>query len=99
MSMKITTDITDMVRDLIAQEYGAEEVGEWEAIANWYSEVRRDKDECELKDHYSTAEIKEIIVMAMSKIYAQVEREIKEADEQARWETRYWHERDYGGRL
>ena len=31
--------------------------------------------------------------------WPEIEKEIRDADEQARWETRYWHERDYGGRL
>ena len=97
MNMETTTDITNMVRDIIAQVYGADELGEWEAIANWYGEVS--DDECDLSEHHSKAEVMEIIVTAMNKVYAQVEREIKEAEEQARWETRYWHERDYGGRL
>jgi len=35
----------------------------------------------------------------MAEIYKEIEKEIRDADEQARWETRYWHERDYGGRL
>ena len=99
MNKEMTREIVAMVRDLIAVEYGADEIGDWNALTNWYSEVERDADDVSFEQHYSVAEITEIVVAAMRQVHADIERETNEALEQDRWETRYYHERDYGGRL
>lgn len=98
--METTTNFTEVIKQLIADEYDARNIGEWQALINWFSEVQEAKNVgIGLKGHYSVAEIKSLIVEAMTEVYEMVEKEIRDADEQARWETRYWHERDYGGRL
>lgn len=98
--METTTNFTEVIKQLIADEYDARNIGEWQALINWFSEVQEAKNVgIGLRGHYSVAEIKSLIVEAMTEVYEMVEKEIRDADEQARWETRYWHERDYGGRL
>jgi hypothetical protein len=98
--MNTTTNFTEVIKQLIADEYDANNIGEWQALINWFSEVQEAENVgIGLRNHYSVAEIKSLIVGAMTEIYEMVEKEIRDADEQARWETRYWHERDYGGRL
>jgi hypothetical protein len=115
MCMKTIADTeiyTASIRHIIANLWGGDEIGEDEAIINWWSEVLEAEGECDLADHYSVVEVldaiadfyrvvedKDVVVGAMRKIYAQIGREMRDAEEQARWETRYWHERDYGGRL
>lgn len=98
--METTTNFTEVIKQLIADEYDARNIGEWQALINWFSEVQEAQNVgIGLKGHYSVAEIKSLIVEAMTEIYKEIEKEIRDADEQARWETRYWHERDYNGRL
>ena len=93
--METTTNFTEMVRNIIADAYDAQNIGEWQALFNWYDETNRDK-----APHDTFADILNTrVIEAMTKIYKEIEKEIRDADEQARWETRYWHERDYGGRL
>ncbi len=99
MNKEMTREIVAMVRDIIAVEYGGDEIGDWEALTNWYSEVESDADDVSFERHHSVAEIVEIVVSAMRQVHADIERETNEALEQDRWETRYYHERDYGGRL
>jgi hypothetical protein len=53
----------------------------------------------ELDSDTDLNELYEIMRMATDEIRRRMERELKEALEQDRWETRYWHDRDYGGRL
>ena len=98
MNKEMTREIVAMVRDIIAVQYGGDEIGDWEALTNWYAEVTRDNDVA-FEQHYSVAEIVEVIVSAMRQVHKDIERETNEALEQDRWETRYYHERDYGGRL
>ena len=93
--MEITTNFTKMVRNIIADAYDAQNIGEWQALFNWYDETNSDK-----APHDTFADILNTrVIEAMTKIYKEIEKEIRDADEMARWETRYWHERDYGGRL
>ena len=93
--METTTNFTEMVRNIIADAYDAQNIGEWQALFNWYDETNNDK-----APHDTFADILNTrVIEAMTKIYKEIEKEIRDADEQARWETRYWHERDYGGRL
>ena len=77
----------------------ANEIGDWEALTDWYSEMNRDLGDIAFAEHYSVAGIMEIIVSAMERVHTDIERETNQAIEQAQWETRYYHERDYGGRL
>lgn len=98
--METTTNFTEVIKQLIADEYDARNIGEWQALINWFSEVQEAKNVgIGIRNHYSVADIKSLVVDALTEIYETVETEIRDADEQARWETRYWHERDYGGRL
>jgi hypothetical protein len=99
MNKEMTREIAAMVRDIIAVQYGGDEIGDWEALTNWWSEVSRDEDDCDFADHYSVKEVMEVIVNAMRQVYSDIERETNEALEQDRWETNYWNDRDYGGRL
>ena len=99
MNKEMTREIVAMVRDIIAAEYNADEIGDWEALTNWSSEMDRDLDVVAFAEHYSVAGIMEIVVSAMEQVHTDIERETNEALEQARWETRYFNERDYGGRL
>lgn len=99
MNKEMTREIVAMVRDIIAVQYGADEIGDWEALTNWSSEIDRDLDNVAFAEHYSVAEIMEVIVSAMQQVHTDIERETNQAIEQAQWETRYYHERDYGGRL
>jgi hypothetical protein len=99
MNKEMTREIVAMVRDIIAVEYGADEIGDWNALTNWYSEVERDADDVSFERHYSVAEITKIVIDAMRQVHADIERETNEALRQERWETRYYNERDYGGRL
>jgi hypothetical protein len=93
--METTTNFTEMVRGIIADAYDAQNIGEWQALFNWYDETNSDK-----APHDTFADILNTrVIEAMTKIYKEIEKETRDADEQARWETRYWHERDYGGRL
>ena len=93
--MEITTNFTKMVRNIIADAYDAQNIGEWQALFNWYDETNSDK-----APHDTFADILNTrVIEAMTKIYKEIEKEIRDAVEMARWETRYWHERDYGGRL
>lgn len=41
----------------------------------------------------------DILAEVEKEMRKRIHREYKEAAEQASWETRYYHERDYGGRL
>lgn len=99
MNKEMTREIVAMVRDIIAAQYGGDEIGDWEALTNWYAEVTRDDDVVSFKQHYSIGEVTNLVVAAMRQVYNDIERETNEALEQDRWETRYYHERDYGGRL
>lgn len=99
MNKEMTREIVAMVRDIIAAQYCADEIGDWEALTNWSSEMDRDLDDVAFEQHYSVAEVMDVVVSAMRQVHADIERETNEALEQSRWETRYYHERDYGGRL
>jgi hypothetical protein len=99
MNKEMTREIVAMVRDIIADEYNADEIGDWEALTNWYSEMNRDLGDIAFAEHYSVAEVMAIVVSAMEQIHTDIERETNQAIEQAQWETRYYNERDYGGRL
>lgn len=99
MNKEMTREIVAMVRDIIAVEYNSDEIGDWEALTNWYSEMNRDLDDVAFAEHYSVAEIVQVIVSAMQQVHTDIERETNEALKQALWETRYYNERDYGGRL
>lgn len=99
MNKEMTREIVAMVRDIITVQYLDDAIGSWEALTNWYSEMSRDLDDVAFEQHYSVAEVVEVIVSAMRQVYNDIERETNEALEQDRWETRYYHERDYGGRL
>ena len=93
--MKTTTHFTEIVKGIIADAYDARNIGEWHALFNWYDETNSDK-----VAHDTFADILNTrVIEAMTEIYKEIEKEIRDANEQARWETRYWHERDYGGRL
>ena len=61
--------------------------------------MNRDLGDIAFAEHYSVVGIMEIIVSAMEQVHTDIERETNQAIEQAQWETRYYHERDYGGRL
>jgi hypothetical protein len=75
----------------------------WHDLYDWYDEVR----DLDIADHYTIAELKELgvgytndeLITALNDIKVAIERDIREAEKQDRWETRYWSERDYGGRL
>jgi len=75
----------------------------WDNLYDWYDEVR----DLDISKHYTLAELRAVgvkyadedIIVALNDIRNAVERDIREAEKQDRWETRYWHERDYGGRL
>jgi tetrahydromethanopterin S-methyltransferase subunit H len=75
----------------------------WDSIYDWYDEVR----DLDIADHYTIAELRAVgvkyadedIIVALTTLRNAVERDIREAEKQDRWETRYWSERDYGGRL
>lgn len=103
MNKEMTREIATMVRDIIAVQYGADEIGDWEALTNWYSEINRDtEDDLEglpFELHYSVTEVVDVVTSAMRQVYADIMRETNEALEQDSWETRYYSERDYGGRL
>ena len=93
--MKTTTHFREIVKGIIADAYDALNIVEWHALSNWYDETNSDK-----VAHDTFADILNTrVIEAMAEIYKEIEKEIRDADEQARWETRYWHERDYGGRL
>lgn len=98
--METTTNFTEVIKQLIADEYDARNIGEWQALFNWYDEVREAQNVgIGLKGHYTVADIKSLVVLAMTEIFEELETEIADAEKQAQWENRYYNERDYGGRL
>lgn len=44
-------------------------------------------------------DLKELLAIIASEIRAQMDDEYRKADKQRQWETRYYSERDYGGKL
>lgn len=95
MKTTLNPNFIQSVRQIIADAYDANNIGEWEALFNWYDETKNNK-----VAHDTFADILTTrVVEAMTEIYKEIEKEIRDANEQARWETRYWHERDYNGRL
>ena len=98
--MKTTTNFTEVIKQLIGDEYDARNIGEWQALFNWYDEVREAQNVgIGLGGHYTVAEIKSLVIEAMTEIFEELETEIADAEKQAQWENRYYNERDYGGRL
>lgn len=98
--METTTNFTEVIKQLIADEYDARNIGEWQALFNWYDEVREAQNVgIGLKGHYTVADIKSLVIGAMTEIFKELETEISDAENQAQWENRYYNERDYGGRL
>jgi hypothetical protein len=98
--METTTNFTEVIKQLIADEYDARNIGEWQALFNWYDEVREAQNVgIGLKGHYTVADIKSLVIGAMTEIFKELETEIADAENQAQWENRYYNERDYGGRL
>jgi hypothetical protein len=98
--METTTNFTEVIKQLIADEYDARNIGEWQALFNWYDEVREAQNVgIGLKGHHTVADIKSLVIGAMTEIFEELETEIADAEKQAQWENRYYNERDYGGRL
>lgn len=103
MDMRITTKnpIAECLADIL--QMGALYPTMWDSLYDWYGEVR----DMDITDHYTIRELKELgvgytndeLITALNDIKVAIERDIREAEEQDRWETRYWTERDYGGRL
>jgi len=101
MSITIKNPIAECLADIL--QMGALYPTMWNSIYDWYDEVR----DLDIADHYTIAELKELgvgytndeLITALNDIKVAIERDIREAEKQDRWETRYWHERDYGGRL
>lgn len=44
-------------------------------------------------------DLKELLAIIADEMRAQMDEEYRKADKQRQWETRYYNERDYGGRL
>lgn len=44
-------------------------------------------------------DLKELLASIADEMRAQMDEEYRKADKQRQWETRYYNERDYGGRL
>lgn len=44
-------------------------------------------------------DLKELLTSIADEMRAQMDEEYRKADKQRQWETRYYSERDYGGRL
>lgn len=44
-------------------------------------------------------DLKELLTRIADEMRAQMDEEYRKADKQRQWETRYYNERDYGGRL
>jgi hypothetical protein len=98
--METTTNFTEVIKQLIADEYDARNIGEWQALFNWYDEVREAQNVgIGIKNHGTVADIHSLVIGAMKKIFEELETEISDAEKQAQWENRYYNERDYGGRL
>ena len=98
--METTTNFTEVIKQLIADEYDARNIGEWQALFNWYDEVREAQNVgIGLKGHHTVADIKSLVIGAMTEIFEELETEIADAEKQAQWENRYYNERDSGGRL
>jgi hypothetical protein len=101
MSITIKNRIAEYIAGIL--QMGAVYPTMWHDLYDWYDEVR----DLDIADHYIIAELKELgvgytndeLITALNDIKVAIERDIREAEKQDRWETRYWHERDYGGRL
>jgi hypothetical protein len=98
--METTTNFTEVIKQLIADEYDARNIGEWQALFNWYDEVREAQNGgIGIRNHYIVDDVKSLVIKAMKEIFEELETEVSDAENQAQWENRYYNERDYGGRL
>lgn len=104
MSIRTKNPISQQVLDALTSDDC------WETVYDWYEEVSRDcwttddegMDFLDLTNHYTLAELRDLVPMSdeellacLLDIYDAVERDLREAEEQDRWETSYWHNRDY----
>ena len=70
----------------------------WDSLYDWYGEVC----DMDIADHYTIAELRAVgveysddeLITALNVVRNAVERNIREDEEQDRWENLYWLERD-----
>ena len=72
--MKTTANpnFTQRVRQIIADAYGARDIGEWQALLNWYNEAPNEIAHDSFADILNTRAIE-----AMAEIYNEIEKEIR----------------------
>ena len=79
--METTTNFTEVIKQLIADEYDARNIGEWQALFNWYDEVREARNVgIGIKNHYTVADIHSLVIEAMKEIFEELETEISDAE-------------------
>ena len=72
--MKTTANpnFTQVVRQIIADAYGARDIGEWQALLNWYNEAPNEIAHDSFADILNTR-----VIEAMAEIYNEIEKEIR----------------------
>jgi hypothetical protein len=72
--MKTTANpnFTQRVRQIIADAYDARDIGEWQALLNWYNEAPNEIPHDSFADILNTR-----VIEAMAEIYNEIEKEIR----------------------